>query len=68
RLNNVYTDLAERLNIKMGALMWPIRIAVSGQAVTPGTAPEIMSWIGKEESISRLEEGIKKLGKFAGVE
>ena len=31
-------DLAERLEVKNAKVMWPVRIAVSGRAVTPGGA------------------------------
>ena len=53
--------LAETLGVKTGALMWCIRIAVSGMAATPGGATEIMEVIGKDETLSRLEKAIAKL-------
>lgn len=46
---------------KTGFIMWPIRIALSGKAMTPAGATEIMEVLGKEESLSRIEQGIKKL-------
>ena len=45
---------AEELGVKAGALFWCVRIAVSGQAVTPGGATEIMEVLGREESLARL--------------
>ena len=53
--------LAEKLGIKTGALMWCVRIAVSGMAATPGGATEIMEVIGKSETLSRIEKAISKL-------
>lgn len=53
--------VAENLAIKTGALMWCVRIAVSGMSATPGGATEIMEVIGKEESISRIEGALTKL-------
>ncbi len=53
--------LAEELGIKAGAVMWCIRIAVSGMAATPGGATEIMEVIGKEDSLKRIETAISKL-------
>ena len=40
--------LAESLGVKNATLMWPVRIAAAGQAVTPGGAVEICaSWAGR---------------------
>ncbi len=47
--------------IKNGTGLWPIRTAVSGKQSTPGGAFEIMEIIGKEESLKRMETGIRKL-------
>ena len=55
------TPLSEKLGLKTGAIMWCIRIAVSGLMATPGGATEIMEVIGKEETISRIEIAINKL-------
>ncbi|MBQ8689141.1 MAG: glutamate--tRNA ligase [Clostridia bacterium] len=55
------TPIAEKLAIKVGAVMWCIRIAVSGMIATPGGATEIMEVIGKKESIARIEAAIAKL-------
>lgn len=53
--------IAEKLGMKTGAIMWCIRIAVSGMAATPGGATEIMEVIGKEESLSRIDAAISML-------
>ena len=53
--------LSEKLSIKTGAVMWCIRIAVSGMSATPGGATEIMEVIGKSESIARIEKAISNL-------
>ncbi len=55
------TPIGEKLSLKTGAVMWCIRIAVSGMAATPGGATEIMEVIGKDESIARLEAALSKL-------
>lgn len=47
--------------IKNGQGLWPVRTAVSGKQSTPGGAYEIMSILGKEESIARIKKGIEKL-------
>lgn len=48
-------------NYKTGYVMWPIRIAVSGRQTTPAGATEILSVIGKEESVKRIRAAIDKL-------
>ena len=55
------TDLAEKLEVKNATLMWPVRIAAAGQAVTPGGAVEICRILGKDETIRRLKLGLEKL-------
>ena len=51
----------EENGVKTGYVMWPIRTAVSGRQMTPAGATEIMEVLGKEESLSRLRAGIKKI-------
>ena len=41
--------------------MWAVRIAVARQAVTPGGATEIMTVLGREESLSRIALAIEEL-------
>ena len=55
------SPLGEKLSIKTGAVMWCIRIAVSGMSATPGGATEIMEVIGKNESIARIKIAIEKI-------
>ena len=54
--------LAEAEGVKNAAVMWPVRIAVSGQTVTPGGAVELCRILGREETLARLRAGLKKLG------
>lgn len=46
---------------KTGFVMWPLRTAVSGKQATPGGATELMSILGKDETISRIRAAIEKL-------
>ena len=46
---------------KNGYVLWPVRIAVSGKQTTPAGATEIMEVLGKEESIARIREAIRRL-------
>ena len=52
--------VAEKIGCKSGAVMWCVRIAVSGMTVTPGGATEIMEVLGKEESVKRLHFALSK--------
>ena len=51
----------EEKEYKTGFIMWPLRTAVSGKQATPGGATELMSILGKDESISRIKAAIEKL-------
>jgi len=54
--------LVEKLGVKNAKLMWPVRIAAAGKAVTPGGAVEICRILGKDETVRRLKLGLEKLG------
>jgi len=43
-----------------GEILWPLRVALSGQVASPGPF-EIMEALGREESLKRIEIAIKKL-------
>ncbi len=43
-----------------GALLWPLRVALSGKKASPGPF-EIMPVLGKDTSITRLEKALKLL-------
>ncbi|RRD95553.1 glutamate--tRNA ligase [Clostridiales bacterium COT073_COT-073] len=47
--------------IKTGMMLWPLRIAVSGQESTPGGAFEILKILGKKEAIQRVKNSIARL-------
>ena len=63
------TELHDRLmetiresGMKNGQVLWPLRIAISGQASTPGGAMEIAYLLGKPETLRRVHLGLEKLG------
>ena len=58
---SVMTGLAETLGVKNAKVMWPVRIAAAGKAVTPGGAVEICRILGREETLRRLRIGLEKL-------
>ena len=61
-IHDVLIGLAESLEVKNATLMWPVRIAAAGKAVTPGGAVEICHILGKDECLRRLRLGLDKLG------
>jgi glutamyl-tRNA synthetase len=54
--------LAEAMGAKNAKVMWPVRIAAAGKAVTPGGAVEICRILGKDETLRRLNVALEKLG------
>jgi glutamyl-tRNA synthetase len=56
-------ELVQKLGVKNGQLLWPVRIAISGKEVTPGGAMEIADILGKDETVSRIKTGISRLSK-----
>ncbi|MCW9098291.1 MAG: glutamate--tRNA ligase, partial [Ignavibacteriaceae bacterium] len=53
-------DTAIKLNVGKGKLIHPLRIAVSGVGEGPGVY-DIISILGKEETISRINKALIKL-------
>lgn len=59
-IHEALIGLAQRLEVKNGTLLWPVRIAAAGTLVTPGGAMEILTLLGREEALRRLEAGLAK--------
>jgi len=57
----VMVNMAEKMEVKNARVMWPVRIAAAGKAVTPGGAVEICCILGKEETLCRLNVALEKL-------
>ena len=60
-VHDLLMEHAVRTERKNGMVMWPVRIALSGKAVTPGGAVEIAVLLGREESLRRLDAALLKL-------
>jgi len=60
-IHDLLISLALKLNVKNATLMWPLRIATAGKAVTPGGAVEICFILGREETLRRIDIAIEKL-------
>ena len=60
-LYELLTKFAAEKEYKNGAVLWPVRTALSGKPMTPCGATELLEVLGKEESLSRIDKAIEKL-------
>ena len=60
-LNQKISAFVTESGLKIGAVMWPLRIALSMQKVTPGGVTEILYLLGKEISLERLNSALGNL-------
>lgn len=60
-IHGALVSLAEKLEVKNAAVMWPLRIAAAGKQVTAGGAVEICFILGREETLRRVKLGLDKL-------
>lgn len=60
-LMSAMVSLAESMGVKNAKVMWPVRIAAAGKAVTPGGAVEICRILGREETLRRMHIALEKL-------
>ncbi len=65
-LNNLLSKYAEHKEMKIGKLMWPVRISVTMHSVTPGGGAEMLYLLGKNESLRRIQESIDALSADLG--
>ena len=61
-LHQFMMDYAVQNQLKNGQVMWPIRVAITGTASTPGGAVEAAELLGREETLKRLDRSIGLLG------
>ncbi|MBR7163419.1 MAG: glutamate--tRNA ligase, partial [Clostridia bacterium] len=62
-LHEALFSLIEKLEVKNGLILWPLRVAVSGKSFTPGGGIELAELLGKEETLARIKKGIELLSK-----
>lgn len=60
-LHDTVMAAIQEFGMKNGQMLWPLRIAISGKANTPGGAFEIAYLLGKEETLKRLNHSIEEL-------
>ena len=57
-------ECIEREGWRKGTVMWVLRIAAAGQAVTPGGATEILAILGRETGLIRLRAACDQLNEL----
>ena len=60
-LHDAVMDAIAKAGMKNGQMLWPLRIAISGKANTPGGAIEIAYLLGREETMRRLDKSMAQL-------
>lgn len=63
--DKIFATLSEKageFGVKSGAIFWVLRIAITGQSVTPGGATELATLIGKDETVKRIDYSLSLLG------
>ena len=63
-MENIHEKLFEliaKMEVKNGIVLYPLRVAVSGKAFTPGGGIELAVILGKDKTISRIKAAIEKL-------
>lgn len=61
KLHDLFVQLAKEKEVKNGRIMFPLRVALTFKAFTPGGAVEIAHILGKEETLNRLNRAISLL-------
>ena len=59
--HDTFKSHLEAKEIGMGAVLPVLRVSVTGKGAGPSMF-DIMAFLGKEESVSRIREGVQKLG------
>ena len=60
-IHDAVINAVSESGMKNGQALWPLRIAISGKASTPGGAFEVAYLLGKEETLNRLDRSIAQL-------
>ena len=65
-LHSALFGLIEKMDVKNGVVLWPLRTALSGKGVTPGGGLELALLLGKTDTLSRIDDGISRLQSELG--
>jgi len=58
-ISDAFVDIASKLGLKNGQVLWPIRVALSGLEKSPNFAT-LAVYLGKEEILKRLKMALEK--------
>ncbi|MBR6730951.1 MAG: glutamate--tRNA ligase [Alphaproteobacteria bacterium] len=61
-MHEALMTLPEKMGLKNGQVLWPIRTALTGKQFTAGGATEAAYLLGQEETLARLKKAIEKVG------
>lgn len=56
-VERIFNSMAEKYNVKLGAIAQPVRVALTGGTTSPGIY-EVIEIIGREKTLKRLAEAI----------
>ncbi len=59
KIQNYLLELAQTLELKPGQLLWPMRVALSGEQFSPGVF-ELIWALGETETLNRLKKALAK--------
>jgi glutamyl-tRNA synthetase len=60
-MESALRSLAETLGVGAGKVMQPLRVALTGSAVSPGIF-EVLALMGRERSLQRIDDALARLG------
>ena len=66
-LHDVVMEAIAQTGMKNATALWPLRIAITGRAATPGGAFEMAYLLGREETLRRLNASMAKLACAGGI-
>ena len=59
-IKTVLTEVIQKLGLKNGQVLWPMRVALSNEEYSPGVF-ELMLVLGKDRSLKRLRSALNAL-------
>jgi glutamyl-tRNA synthetase len=62
QIRQVLMEYAAEKGYKTSTVMWPVRVALSGLAMTPGGATEIAAILKQAEALRRIQAALQKIG------
>jgi glutamyl-tRNA synthetase len=59
-IEKIFMAIVERLQVKLGSVAQPVRVAITGRTESPGIF-EVIEIVGKEKTLKRLEKAIETI-------